>query len=117
MDISEADKDIQAEFYFGNPDENCVEFTQGRDLESKNDKNGLVNFFIYPVLDENGKPSTSYSKEFSFKEIEYFLNLKNCYITHYTQTKTFTKINKKKYIHFLFRIKKRIFTPNYTTIN
>ncbi|MBN2598463.1 transglutaminase-like domain-containing protein [Labilibaculum sp.] len=70
VDISEADKDAgKAEYYFGNLDENRVEFTQGRDLELENYKNGLVNFFIYPLLEEDGKTSANYSKEFSFKEI------------------------------------------------
>ncbi|MBL4560805.1 MAG: transglutaminase domain-containing protein [Labilibaculum sp.] len=70
IDISEADKDAtKAEFYFGNIDENRVEFTQGRDLELENYKNGLVNFFIYPLMEEDGKISTNYSKDFSYKEI------------------------------------------------
>lgn len=70
IDISEADKDeTKAEFYFGNLDENRVEFTLGRDLELANYKSGLVNFFIYPLMEEDGKTSTNYSKDFSYKEI------------------------------------------------
>lgn len=70
IDISEADKDTtKAEFYFGHLDKNRVEFTQGRDIELENYKNGLVNFFIYPLMEENGKISNNYNKEFYFKEI------------------------------------------------
>lgn len=70
VDISEADKDAtKAEFYFGHLDENRVEFTQGRDLELENYQNGLVNFFIYPLMEVDGKTSTNYSKNFSYKEI------------------------------------------------
>lgn len=70
VDISAADIEADnAEFYFGNLNENRVEFTQGRDLKLENYKNGLVNFFIYPLLEEDGKTSNNYSKEFSFKEI------------------------------------------------
>ncbi|WP_461638668.1 hypothetical protein [Labilibaculum euxinus] len=46
-----------------------MKFTLGRDLELENDKNGLVNFFIYSLLEEDGKTNTNLSKEFSLKEI------------------------------------------------
>ncbi len=70
VDISAADIEAdKAEFYFGNLNENRVEFTKGRDLELENYNNGLVNFFIYPLVEENGKISTKYIKEFSYKEI------------------------------------------------
>lgn len=70
VDISEADKELaNADFYFGNLNVNRVEFTKGRDLELENYNNGLVNFFIYPLMEEDGKTSNNYSKEFSFKEI------------------------------------------------
>jgi len=70
VDISEADKAAdKAEFYFGNLDENRVEFTKGRDLDLENYSHGKVNFFIYPLLEEDGKTSNNYSKKFSFKEV------------------------------------------------
>ncbi len=70
VDISAADIEAdKAEFYYGNLNENRVEFTQGRDLDLENYNNGLVNFFVYPLMEEDGKTSNKYTKEFSFKEI------------------------------------------------
>lgn len=70
VDISEADKDAsKAEYYYGNLDENRVEFSIGRDLELEKYSNGKVNFFIYPLMEENGIISNNYNKSFSFKEI------------------------------------------------
>ncbi len=69
VDISEADKDAsKADYYFGNLDENRLEFSKGRDLELEMYSNGKVNFFIYPLMEENGKISNNYSKEFTYKE-------------------------------------------------
>ena len=70
VDISAADIEAdKADFYFGNLNENRVEFTKGRDLDLENYNNGLVNFFIYPLMEEDGKISNNYSKQFYFKEI------------------------------------------------
>lgn len=70
VDISEADKHPEKEeFYCGNIDANRVEFSNGRDIILDNYSNGPVNFFIYPLIEIDGKLSDKYKKEFSFHEI------------------------------------------------
>ncbi|RUT79184.1 transglutaminase domain-containing protein [Ancylomarina longa] len=70
IDISEADKSPEkSDFYFGNLDFNRVEFTHGRDLKLEDYHHGLVNFFIYPIVEEDGVVTNNYSKTFSYREI------------------------------------------------
>jgi transglutaminase-like putative cysteine protease len=69
VDISEADKAPEkAEFYYGNLDANRVEMTQGRDLILEAYSKGPVNFFVYPIVENDGL-AAAYTKSFSFKEI------------------------------------------------
>lgn len=69
VDISEADKAPEkAEFYYGNLDANRVEMTQGRDLILEGYSKGSVNFFVYPIVENDGQAG-AYTKSFSFKEI------------------------------------------------
>lgn len=69
VDISEADKAAEkAEFYYGNLDANRVEMTQGRDLILEGYSKGPVNFFVYPIVECDGK-AAAYTKSFSYREI------------------------------------------------
>lgn len=72
LDISEADKNPdRVNYLFGNLDPDRVLFSMGRDIElAPPSSNGPVNFFIYPVMEVNGIPSSDYSTRFHFENIE-----------------------------------------------
>lgn len=71
VDISEADKHPEnSGFFFGHLDPNRVFFTMGRDVELVPPAaGGPVNFFIYPVLEINGKRSDNYTKTFTYRSL------------------------------------------------
>ncbi len=68
IDISEGNKyTALATYYFGHHPANRIEFTRGRDLApNPAPQSGPINFFAYPVLEIEGKPSTV-KTIFSFK--------------------------------------------------
>lgn len=70
VDISEADKDsTKTDYYFGTLDQNRVEMMVGRDFNLEGHENKFVNFFIYPLVEINDKPSTNFSKSFYYKQL------------------------------------------------
>lgn len=71
VDISDADKHPElTDYLFGSLDPNRILFTVGRDIELvPPSSGGPVNFFIYPVLEIDGKRSDNYTKHFSFRDI------------------------------------------------
>lgn len=74
VDISEADKHPEMqEFFFGNLDENRVEFSTGRDIVLEPKQAGEpLNFFIYPYVEVNGEvlPQEQIKLAFSYKDVE-----------------------------------------------
>ena len=69
VDISEADKNpAKKDYFFGTICSNRVDMITGRDFVLDNYDNGKVNLFIYPLLEIDDKPSTNYTKRFSFIE-------------------------------------------------
>lgn len=66
VDISEADKNPdKAQYFFGNLCENRVTMTGGRDLLlTPRPAAGTLNFFVYPVVEVDGKPGAA-DKAFS----------------------------------------------------
>ena len=70
VDISEADKDKEkSEYYFGNACKNRVEMMVGRDFTIEGYDQGLVNLFIYPLMEIDDKESNNFSKNFSYQNI------------------------------------------------
>lgn len=71
VDVSEAWKNREKQdYYFGNLDEDRVEFTQGRDIVLEPPANaGMLNYFIYPYAELNGKPIENIRVYFRFREI------------------------------------------------
>ena len=70
VDISEADKAPEkANYFFGNITESRVEMMVGRDFILEGYGEGTVNLFIYPLLEIDDEPSTSFTKHFSYKNI------------------------------------------------
>ena len=68
VDISEADKNPEKiDYFFGNIDNNRFEMMIGRDFVLDNYDHGVVNLFIYPILEVNDKISTAYTKQFIYK--------------------------------------------------
>ncbi|UCD75001.1 MAG: transglutaminase domain-containing protein [Phycisphaerales bacterium] len=72
VDISEADKHPEmADYYFGNLTPDRVVFTTGRDLRlDPAPQAGPVNFLIYPYVEVDGRPHTSFIKGFRFQDVE-----------------------------------------------
>ncbi len=72
VDASEAVKHPEKrEYFFGNVDEDRVQFTRGRDLTlSPNKGQPAQNFLIYPVVYLDGVAYDNLSKSFSFSTIE-----------------------------------------------
>lgn len=70
VDISEADKNPElTEYYFGHHPANRFEFTQGRDLVFEPaPPESPVNFFIYPLLEVDGKLIKT-ENEFRFRRL------------------------------------------------
>jgi hypothetical protein len=70
VDISEADKNPEkSNYFFGNLDPNRIEFVIGRDIILDNFDNGLINLFIYPILEIDDKISNKYRKMFTYKNL------------------------------------------------
>ena len=70
VDISEADKDSnKGDYFFGTIDESRVEMMIGRDFELEGYEGGIINLFIYPLLEINDKKSSKFSKKFSYKNL------------------------------------------------
>jgi transglutaminase-like putative cysteine protease len=71
VDISEAWKDPHKhDYFFGTLDANRVQFSVGRDLELQPKQDGgLLNYFIYPYVEVDGKPFEGVDKKFSFREV------------------------------------------------
>ena len=70
VDISEADKAPEKKnYFFGTATENRVEMMVGRDFELKGYDEGLVNLFIYPLLEIEDQKSKSFTKSFYYKNI------------------------------------------------
>ena len=70
VDISEADKDPnKKDYYFGTVSESRVEMMVGRDFELKGYDSGLVNLFIYPIMEIDDQDSKSYTKKFTYKNL------------------------------------------------
>ena len=70
VDISEADKDpSKIEYFFGTVDESRVEMMAGRDFKLEGYEGGVVNLFIYPLLEVDDKESNSFKKSFSYKNL------------------------------------------------
>jgi len=70
VDISEADKaPNKKDYFFGTVCENRVEMVVGRDFILKGYEGKTVNIFIYPLLEINDEPSSSFSNHFSYKNI------------------------------------------------
>jgi transglutaminase-like putative cysteine protease len=71
IDASEAAKNPEKrEYFFGAHDENRVEFSIGRDLSLKPKQAGeLLNYFIYPYVEVDGKAFASIDKSFSYRDL------------------------------------------------
>ena len=71
IDASEAAKNpAKREYFFGTHDENRVEFSIGRDLILNPKQGGeLLNYFIYPYAEVDGKAFTSIDKSFSYRDL------------------------------------------------
>lgn len=70
VDISEADKNPdKSDYFFGNLDQNRVEFITGRDFDLEQYSGNPVNIFIYPLLEIDDEKSTAFTKYFSYKNI------------------------------------------------
>ena len=70
VDISEADKAPEkSDYFFGTVNENRFEMMVGRDFKLKNYNNGLINLFIYPIVEIDDQLSKIFSKEFYYKNI------------------------------------------------
>ncbi|MBC8312492.1 MAG: transglutaminase domain-containing protein [Candidatus Marinimicrobia bacterium] len=70
VDISEADKHPQkSNYFFGTVCENRVEMMVGRDFVLEGYSEETVNLFIYPLLEIDDDPSTSFTKHFNYKNI------------------------------------------------
>jgi transglutaminase-like putative cysteine protease len=72
IDASEAAKNPEKrEYFFGAHDENRVEFSIGRDLSLKPKQAGeLLNYFIYPYVEVDGKAFASIDKSFSYRDLQ-----------------------------------------------
>jgi transglutaminase-like putative cysteine protease len=71
VDISEANKNPKMrDYYFGNLTENRVTFTTGRDIDLEPKQDGSVlNFFVYPYVEVDGKPYSKVERKFSYKDL------------------------------------------------
>ena len=69
VDISEADKDpSRQDYFFGTVCENRVEMMLGRDFILDEYNNGLVNLFIYPLLEVDDIKSKKFATTFTYKD-------------------------------------------------
>ena len=70
VDISEADKDKErSEYYFGTVCRDRVEMMVGRDFKLEGYDQGLVNLFIYPLMEVDDKIVKNFSKSFKYKNL------------------------------------------------
>ena len=70
VDISEADKDKERkEYFFGTVCKNRLEMMVGRDFKLDEYDQGLVNLFIYPLMEIDDQKSYAFSKRFSYKNL------------------------------------------------
>lgn len=71
VDTSEANLNPERrDYYFGALDENRVQFTVGRDLQlNPHQAGGLLNFFIYPYAEIDGKKVANIERHFYFKDL------------------------------------------------
>jgi len=71
VDISEADKDPKLKnYFFGTIDNSRVDMMIGRDFVLEGYDNGKLNLFIYPILEIDDEVSSSFTKKFSYKDLE-----------------------------------------------
>jgi transglutaminase-like putative cysteine protease len=72
VDISEASKHKElSAYYFGSLTPDRVAFTRGRDLElDPAPASGKQNFFIYPIVEVDGKAHTGEKHTFTYKDVE-----------------------------------------------
>jgi len=72
IDISEAWKHQEKrDYFFGAHDVNRVQFSIGRDLELTPVQSGpLLNYFVYPYVEVDGKEYPNVSIDFSFRDVE-----------------------------------------------
>ncbi len=72
VDASEAWKNPQRhDYYFGNFDEDRVQFSEGRDIVlDPRQQGGPLNYFVYPYAELDGKPWTGVEHKFSFQDVE-----------------------------------------------
>jgi hypothetical protein len=69
VDISEADKHPELrDFYFGNLDENRITISKGRDLMLEECSKNPINFFVYPILEEDKVITDNYIKKVTFSD-------------------------------------------------
>lgn len=71
VDASEAAKNpSKREYFFGSHDENRIEFTKGRDvLLTPRQKGDLLNYFVYPYVEVDGKPFVGAVTDVSYRDI------------------------------------------------
>lgn len=72
VDASEAKKNLdKKEYFFGALDEHRVQLTTGRDLKLEpRQKGDLLNYFVYPYVEVDGKPHKSLGKKFSYRKLD-----------------------------------------------
>jgi len=71
VDSSEASKNpAKREYFFGHHDENRIQFSTGRDLVlTPPTHSGLINFFVYPVVEVDQTAYAKVDKHFSFTDV------------------------------------------------
>jgi hypothetical protein len=58
------------DYYFGNLTADRVMFTVGRDLQlTPRQAGGPVNFLVYPYVEVEGKPHTSFTSAFGYEDL------------------------------------------------
>jgi transglutaminase-like putative cysteine protease len=72
LDISEAWKAKEKQdYFFGSIDANRVQFSTGRDIILSPRQDGpVLNYFVYPYVEVDGKPHEKVDKQFSFAEMK-----------------------------------------------
>jgi transglutaminase-like putative cysteine protease len=72
VDISEAWKAKEKrDYFFGSVDANRVQFSTGRDVALSPKQDGpVLNYFVYPYVEVDGKPYEKLDKRFSFEEVK-----------------------------------------------
>ncbi|MGA8224480.1 MAG: transglutaminase domain-containing protein [Candidatus Acidiferrales bacterium] len=70
VDASEAWKNKdKVDYFFGATDQNRIMFSLGRDIRLKPGQKGdLLNYFVYPYAELDGRPLDGLKNEFSFKD-------------------------------------------------